>query len=155
MGRYDALYQSSPPPAPTDPATPAQSVAVPVKPEPVQPQPIPEASTVREDRADEPNDRTDAASASLLDEITEGAPVERRRTERYSFEIYTDQKPRIEEVQYRFKQRTGKKLSSSRIIREAIEAYLPEALRLMVDRPTGTTPDRTERANRTGERSHR
>lgn len=147
MGRYDALYQSSPSPVPPAPSSPLQLPAVPVKPVPVpvQPHPLPEAPTVREHRADEPNDRTVAENASLLDEITADMPVERRPTERYSFEIYTDQKPQIEELQYRFRQHTGTKLSSSRVIREAIAAYLPEALRLLAitDRPRtlrSTTP---------------
>ncbi len=147
MGRYDALYQSSPPPATTEPVPPARPSAERTDPESEQPNVVAAVPTVREHRADEPNARTDAAPASLLDEITGGTPDHRRPTERYSFEIYTDQKPRIEEMQYRFKQRTGTKLLSSRIIREAIEVYLPEALRLLIDR--------TERANRTGERLRR
>jgi hypothetical protein len=103
------------------------------------------SSPVLRDRAVAPNARTATPNASLLDEIAAPDPDDRRPTERYSFEIYTDLKPRIEEVQYRFKQRTGRKLSSSRIIREAIAVYLPEAMRRLTDR--------TERALRTGERS--
>lgn len=147
MGRYDALYQSSPPPATTEPVPPARPSAERTAPEPAHPNAVAAVPPVREHRADEPNGRTDAASASLLDEIIGDNPAQRRLTERYSFEIYTDQKPRIEELQYRFKQRTGRKLSSSRIIREAIDAYLPAAIRLL--------SDRTERANRTTERSRR
>lgn len=144
MGRYDALYQSSPPRAaePAIPARPATQRAA----EPVQPTTLPVHPSVRTHRSDEPNARTETPTESLIDEITEGVPDHRRPTERYSFEIYTDQKPQIEELQYRFKQRTGTKLSSSRIIREAIDAYLPEALRLLADRPhtTGNT-EPTER----------
>jgi hypothetical protein len=109
---------------------------------------IPTAKSVpvRTNRTGEPNGRTESAAESLLAEIAEGVPDHRRPTERYSFEIYSDQKPGIEELQYRFKQRTGAKLSASRIIREAIAAYLPEALRLLADRShdTGST-ERSER----------
>ncbi len=133
MGRYDALYQSSPPPATTDPVVPAGPATQPARPASVHPTPAPDGPSVRVHRSGEPNDRTDAATASLLDEITGGTPDHRRPTERYSFEIHTDQKPRIEELQYRFKWRTGTKLSASRIIREAIEAYLPEALRRLAE----------------------
>ncbi len=145
MGRYDALYHSLPSPA-LPAATPARDGEA--DPQPMQqhaltPHP-PTRPPVRSHRSNEPNDRTDTAEASLLDEIAEGTPDHRRPTERYSFEIYTDQKPRIEELQYRFKQRTGQKLSSSRIIREAIEAYLPEVLRLLADRPhTRRVPSRS------------
>ncbi len=138
MGRYDALYQSSPPPPLTVPAKPARPSVSRRNPEAVRPNPAPEPPPVRAHRSDEPNARTDAATETLLDEITGGAPAQRRLTERYSFEIYTDQKPRIEEVQYRFKQRTGTKLSASRIIREAIDAYLPKALTLLADQSNDT-----------------
>ncbi len=138
MGRYDALYQSSPPPVTTDAGSLARPVAAPAKPEPVQLRSPATIPPVRVHRSDAPNDRTGAAPASLLAEITDGAPEHRRPTERYSFEIFTDQKPQIEELQYRFKQRTGKKLSSSRIIREALAAYLPEALRVVATRPHAT-----------------
>ena len=52
----------------------------------------------------------------------------KRPTERYSFEIYTDQKQKIRDLQYQYEKRMGKRLSSSRIIREAIEMYLENAL---------------------------
>jgi hypothetical protein len=129
MGRYDALYQSIPSPAlpavgPTrGSAGDAQSVQ-----SHEQIPPLPTRPPVRSHRSVERHGRTGAASETLLDEIAEGAPAHRRPTERYSFEIYTDQKPAIEELQYQFRKRTGTKLSSSRIIREAIAAYLPEAL---------------------------
>lgn len=82
-------------------------------------------------RTVKPNDRTEHTNERLnrtvLHELREGVTEKERPTERYSFEIYTDQKQRIEDLQYRFKRRTGKKLSSSRIIREAIEEYLNKA----------------------------
>ena len=58
----------------------------------------------------------------LLQEMEEGKAV--RRTKRYSFEAYEDQIEEIEKLQYKYKQKTGKRLSSSRVIRDAIEAYL-------------------------------
>ncbi len=145
MGRYDALYQSSPPPPP-EPVEPARPIPQRAGGESMRSTPSAESPPVRIHRSDEPNGRTASAADSLLAEIAEGVPDLRRPTERYSFEIYTDQKPHIEELQYRFKQRTGTKLSASRIIREAIAAYLPEALRLLSDQSHDTAnTDQTER----------
>jgi hypothetical protein len=61
--------------------------------------------------------------------MTQGAlETEKRPTERYSFEIYIDQKQKIRDLQYQYEKRMRKRLSSSRIIREAIEVYLEKAL---------------------------
>jgi hypothetical protein len=66
---------------------------------------------------------------SVLEEMTQGAlETEKRPTERYSFEIYIDQKQKIRDLQYQYEKRMRKRLSSSRIIREAIEVYLEKAL---------------------------
>ncbi|HUD44393.1 MAG TPA: hypothetical protein VMR41_02520 [Patescibacteria group bacterium] len=89
------------------------------------------APTVRNNRTDTPNDRSVKTNSSLMSELTEGVQENKRETERYSFEIYTDQKPRIDELQYLYKKRTGKKLSSSRIIREALEEYLTKTIRVL------------------------
>jgi len=93
------------------------------------------------DRTVKPNERTERANAtterlnrtvdiqtSVLQEIKEGVKDEKRPTERYSFEIYTDQKQKIEDLQYQYKKKTGKRLSASRILREALEVYLKQAL---------------------------
>ena len=48
----------------------------------------------------------------------------KRTTSRYSFEIYDDQKQTLEEVLYLYKKKTGRKLSSSRIIRDALDEFL-------------------------------
>lgn len=96
---------------------------------------IPNGSTERLNRSHEPFERTIKPNApsermnrTVFDDLEEGAPEETKRpTERYSFEIYTDQKESIEEVQYLYKKKTGKKLSASRIIREALEEYLTRA----------------------------
>jgi len=55
--------------------------------------------------------------------------VDKRQTERYSFEIYTDQKADIEQVCRLYEQATGKKLSASRLIREVLDTFLPDALK--------------------------
>lgn len=90
-------------------------------------------NTERIIRTVEPTGRTveQDHTSSLLDEITHGVKRDKRPTERYSFEIYRDQIPQIEEMQYLFKQRTGQKLSASRILREALEAYLQHAFEAM------------------------
>lgn len=71
---------------------------------------------------------------SVLDEMNQGVvETNKRPTERYSFEIFTDQKQKIRDLQYQYEKRMGKRLSSSRIIREAIEVYLEKALNLEGD----------------------
>ncbi|MBN1994521.1 MAG: hypothetical protein JW953_17620 [Anaerolineae bacterium] len=71
---------------------------------------------------------------SVLDEMNQGVvETKRRPTERYSFEIFTDQKQKIRDLQYQYEKRMGKRLSSSRIIREAIEVYLEKVLNLEGD----------------------
>ena len=82
--------------------------------------------TERLDRTGAPNDRTDT-TANVMTEMVEGVREEKRPGERFSFEIYTDQKPRLEELQYVYRKRTGKKLPSSRILREDLEQYLDQA----------------------------
>lgn len=89
--------------------------------------------TVKEKKSDSkkeirtvaPNERTEQPNA--LAELSEGVQETKRATERYSFEIYSDLIGKMEDLQYRYKKRTGKKLSSSRIIREALEEYLKKA----------------------------
>ena len=81
--------------------------------------------TERSNRTVSMNER----ARSVLEEMNQGAiEVNKRPTERYSFEIYTDQKQKIRDLQYQYEKRMGKRLSSSRIIREAIEMYLENAL---------------------------
>ena len=83
-------------------------------------------SVVPNERTVKPNGQTERFS--IIHELEEGVnEPEQRRTERYSFEIYVDQLGKIEDLQYRYKKRTGKKLSSSRIIREALDEYLKQA----------------------------
>ena len=56
--------------------------------------------------------------------------IEKRSTERYSFEIYTDQKHTIERLRRLYEQKTGQKLSASRLIREILDSFLSEAVAL-------------------------
>jgi hypothetical protein len=67
-------------------------------------------------------------AASLIDEMENGVDDDVRPTERYSFEIYTDQKEKIVEIKYRYEKRTGKRLPKSRIIREALDHYFEQVL---------------------------
>ncbi len=92
--------------------------------------------TDRPNRTREPEQRPERANATsnrenrtVFDELEQGRAEMKRATERYSFEMYTDQKGSIEELQYLYKKRTGKKLSASRILREALEAYVTKAFR--------------------------
>jgi hypothetical protein len=73
------------------------------------------------ERTVQPNGTTERST--VLTELEEGVNEAKRSTERYSFEIFTDMKEKIEDIQYRYKKKTGKKLSASRIIREALEVY--------------------------------
>ncbi|OJV93815.1 MAG: hypothetical protein BGO39_15720 [Chloroflexi bacterium 54-19] len=77
-------------------------------------------------RTVKPNGQTERSSI-ILELAGEVKEVEQRRTERYSFEIYVDQIGTLEDLQYRYKKKTGKRLSSSRIIREALDEYLKKA----------------------------
>lgn len=61
--------------------------------------------------------------------MNEGVEKSGRSTERYSFEIFTDQKESILEIKYRYEKRTGQRLSKSRIIREALDIYFDQVLK--------------------------
>lgn len=84
------------------------------------------------ERTDKPNGRNErsesqheGADQTVIDEVVEGRVEDNSRpTKRHSFEAYVDQIEAIEDMQYQFKKRTGKKLSSSRLIREALDSYL-------------------------------
>lgn len=124
-----AFFQRPTPP----PSAQASSTLAPAPVVPAQKQST--AVRVQPERTVTPNERTERtterSNRSLLSELKSGVVEETRPTERYSFEIYTDMIPRIEEMQYRYKKRTGKKLSVSRIIREALEEYLVKAEKML------------------------
>lgn len=91
--------------------------------------------SVKANDKSERNNRTDifankdtSTKKNLILELQEGSASQNKRaTERYSFEIYSDQRRGIEDLQYQYKRRTDKKLSASRIIREALSDYLAKA----------------------------
>lgn len=87
------------------------------------------SSTKPNERTVEPNPQPNGLTErlSVISELEEGVRETVRATERYSFEIYVDQIEKIEEIQYQYKKKTGKRLSASRIIREALDAYLKQA----------------------------
>lgn len=90
------------------------------------------------------------SQGSVLQELQEGKPV--RRTRRYSFEAYEDQIERVEKLQHEYKQKTGTRLSSSRIVREALDKYLKE-LPQEEDRTPGRTGKMNEETDDFTERS--
>jgi len=70
-------------------------------------------------------------SEDILTELEAGeSDKQKQLTERYSFEIFTDQKKRLRDLQYSYEKKTGEKLSASRVLREALEKYLNEAERV-------------------------
>ncbi len=76
------------------------------------------------DRTDK---RTVTEEPTILTELKEGSKETTRKTQRYSFEIYIDQKDKLEDLQYKYKKKTDKKISASSIIREALDIYLDKA----------------------------
>src|SRR6266550_7793377 len=78
------------------------------------------------------NARTDVTKKTVLQELRQGVEeTTTPRAERYSFEIYPDQKDRIKELQNLYQQKTGRKLSASRILREGLDIYLEKAFQLL------------------------
>jgi len=78
-----------------------------------------------------PNRKTDTTKRTVLQELRQGVEETTAHTERYSFEIYPDQKDRIKELQDLYQQKTGRKLSASRILREGLDMYLEKAFHLL------------------------
>ena len=76
---------------------------------------------------DRTEERTVTEETTILTELKEGIKEATRKTQRYSFEIYNDQKDKLEELQYKYKKKTDKKISASSIIREALDMYLEKA----------------------------
>lgn len=92
----------------------------------------PNGSVVRNDITNEKStkasSRSKPASSSLIEEMKHGVEKVERPTERYSFEIYTDQKDKILEIKYQYERRTSKRLPKSRIIREALDLYFDQVI---------------------------
>ena len=96
-------------------------------------QPI--GTTDRSDRSVQPAGAS--AQPTVATELTDGVSDQPARpTQRYAFEIYTDQKRRILAIQAKYQIRTDKRLPASRIIREALDAYL-EQLEVQLNRNDG------------------
>ena len=115
-----ANQQMSPVEKPQTSKTATKQETVPAKPR--------EVAVKQLEQTDTPNERTaqpngEAERSSVVTELEEGVRESKRPTERYSFEIFTDMKEKIEDIQYQYKKKTGKKLSASRMIREALAVY--------------------------------
>lgn len=80
----------------------------------------------RSDRTDTSNGASDQSSATsaVLTAIDEPQQEDKRLTERYSFEIYSDQKETINDAKYLYYKKTGSKVSSSELIRDALDIFL-------------------------------
>lgn len=74
--------------------------------------------------ARQPEEPDTPRAHTVMDEVQRDVFVPERATERYAFEIYTDQKKQLNRIRYLYEEKTGKKLSASRILREAIEPHL-------------------------------
>ena len=113
------------------PATPTTS-----KPPPAKSTKETQNRTVeRNDRTAPPNElqaRTVPAS-SVLTAIDEPEQADKRRTERYSFEIYTDQKETIDDAKYLYYKKTGRKVSSSELMRDALDLFLARLMEKLED----------------------
>lgn len=113
---------------------------------PIESEPIdrPENRTVnrsehRSETGDKPQPEGEPVRApeqghTVLDEVQGGVIAPQRVTERYAFEIYTDQKRQLNRIRFLYEERTGRKLTASRIIREAIEPHL-NALEAQLKKP--------------------
>jgi hypothetical protein len=98
----------------------------------------PKTKTKTEQKSERPrntnklNARTDVSKKTVLQELRQGVEeTTTPRAERYSFEIYPDQKDRIKELQNLYQRKTGRKLSASRILREGLDMYLEKAFQLL------------------------
>jgi len=86
----------------------------------------------RFDRTDTPTGSMDSAASpdspgsasAVLTAIDHPQPKSRRLTERYSFEIYTDQKNTIDDAKYLYYKKTGRKVSASELMRDALDLFL-------------------------------
>jgi len=114
------------------------SSSAPATPTPSKPS-SPKSTKETQNRTVERNDRTDTPTGSIdspaspdspgsasavLTAIDHPQPKSRRRTERYSFEIYTDQKETIDDAKYLYYKKTGRKVSSSELMRDALDLFL-------------------------------
>lgn len=89
----------------------------------------------RFNRTETPNgDVHNTVSASaVLTSIDDPQDGDKRLTERYSFEIYTDQKETINDAKYLYYKKTGRKVSSSELIRDALDIFLARLMEKLED----------------------
>jgi len=89
----------------------------------------------RSDRTETPNGDMDNthSTSSVLTSIDDPQDEDRRLTERYSFEIYTDQKEVINDAKYLYYKKTGRKVSSSELIRDALDIFLTRLMEKLED----------------------
>jgi hypothetical protein len=78
--------------------------------------------TVRRERTFLPNEKNERKKRVIL------AEPEKPETVRDSYEAYVEQLETIEILQALYRKKTGRPLTKSRIIREALEYFLPQAL---------------------------
>lgn len=86
----------------------------------------PRSKTVRNERTKKPRVYSGRDIEALL-------ALDKRPSERYSFEIYSDQKEDIQRVCELYEEKTGQHLSASRLIREVLDSFLPGALKTFGD----------------------
>lgn len=95
------------------------------------------AKTERKKRTEKPAKKRSGNERIYSDDtIRSILALDKRKTERYSFEIYTDQKEDIEKLRHLYEKETGLKLPASRLIREVLDSFLPEALALFEEKKT-------------------
>lgn len=89
----------------------------------------------RSDRTKSPNGDMDNthSTSSVLTSIDDPQDEDKRLTERYSFEIYTDQKEVINDAKYLYYKKTGRKVSSSELIRDALDIFLTRLMKKLED----------------------
>ncbi len=89
----------------------------------------------RSDRTEAPNGDMDNthSTSSVLTSIDDPQDEGKRLTERYSFEIYTDQKEVINDAKYLYYKKTGRKVSSSELIRDALDIFLTRLMEKLED----------------------
>lgn len=125
------------PPSSTRPeqASPATTPPTPAKKPAQHPNTTQNRTVERSDRTETPNDDVDntLSTSSVLTSIDEPQDEDKRLTERYSFEIYTDQKEVINDAKYLYYKKTGRKVSSSELIRDALDIFLTRLMEKLED----------------------
>lgn len=129
-------HSPSPTPA-TEPeqTSPTNTPSTPAKKPAQLPKTTQNRTVERSNRTEAPNGDADNAVSvsSVLTAIDDPQDGDKRLTERYSFEIYTDQKELINDAKYLYYKKTGRKVSSSELIRDALEIFLARLMEKLED----------------------